>query len=338
MSCDEHSECTKCVFNKMKTSCMNISELVYLIKDKIMDDEYKQLLDNCKVIYDSTQYIENEFDNKSIDTDSDSGSDSEFNTEDEAESESEEEAVRYFVEHKHYSDYIDLQLEECICESLVDGEPSKLDDILFRCISVNHFPKCKYIKLFKIDFPHVLDVYEFLNGEIVEIKESLYISHPFFEDILSSNEENNEAYIKVLNKVKYVIELYKSIDEFYKNKRIGFVSLILFYAIVNYCMYNFEIVEKNDEIFYFVYETLIDLKYQMKQENKHDHSFNQTSISCDICFINKQISKVSDLYDIDECESEPSFLKRVNRWLTILQNTNFNIMNKHVIDLNCMFN
>ena len=48
------------------------------------------------------------------------------------------------------------------------------------------------------------------------------------------------------------------------------------------------------------------------------------------------IERIYNIYDSDVLES--TLMERINNWIKIMKTTNFKIMNKHVIDLNCLFN
>ena len=58
----ENSECLHCKINRIKSSCMEISEIVFALRDKISDEEYKLILDKSKIIFDTTCTFENDHD------------------------------------------------------------------------------------------------------------------------------------------------------------------------------------------------------------------------------------------------------------------------------------
>ncbi len=248
--------CFKCIKNK----CLESAEFIFLLKDKLNDQEYKQLLDNYKFIFDATTNLENYY--KMIENYED-------NVEDEDENDSEDniieintstyEAIYNMFSIDNYSYY------KCNCN---------ITDL----IRTSDIPKCFELGIGMIEqcnlYTYIIDavpyfkyITDLFNNKIPEISSSFILQtnpNNLYNEFTIERNKFCFSIVKLLLNIVSTFRIY--LNNHAGNKYIVFVILIMY----DYIFRNFNILCIGDPRKYLSYN-----RFRLTMIQKLNE-FNQT--------------------------------------------------------------
>ena len=233
-------------------NCSKLSELIFDIKENINDQQYKNLLEYCKEIYDCTKELEHSNTDNDTDSENEELSDNEVSDNEEPiyyEEVNEipsDEKTNITIDFNHTSETYPNYIKDCQCKKYKINDTEYI--IKFNCTQNNLFKSCPFTYLLYKDFPHLQMMKELI--QLNPIDSFLPITFTFIPGYSYERAELNQTQnINVYRKYKFILNMAEQYNKLilptdFRNKDyriVGYSKQLLFLISLDYLVNHIEI-------------------------------------------------------------------------------------------------